>query len=133
MTDDSKFVLRKDYEKDQRQIKDEITSVDRKHEAQYNTLEKKLERQTWVLEGTYDSQKKSEGHLEKISDSIVDMGGRVKDLEYQTKNNTDQLSSLQGQIDQERKGNRDIVIAWIGIIAVALPPLINWASALFKV
>ena len=58
---------------------------------------------------------------------------RVVDLEYRTKDNEDSLASIKKTIDEEKKGNREVLITWIGVVGLGISPLMTFlGSWLFR-
>lgn len=128
---EDKYVLRHEWEKSRGKMHERINEVDTKHTELHNQLLQKVDRQTLLQEQTFETQKKSEQHLEKISSSLETVGTRVTDLEYETKTHDRDIKSLQGTLEAEAKGNRDVLIAWIGVAGVILVPLITVVANIF--
>lgn len=129
---EDKYVLRHEWESSRGKIHQRINDVDKKHTDSYNQLLNKVDQQTLLQQKSFESQEKSEKHLEKISESLTTVGTRVTDLEYKTQAHGEKITSLQGQLDAEMKGNRDVLIKIIGTAGVVIVPLIGLVAQLFK-
>ncbi|RIL22037.1 hypothetical protein [Staphylococcus gallinarum] len=129
---EDKYVLRHEWENSRGKIHQRINDVDKKHTDSYNQLLNKVDQQTLLQQKSFESQEKSEKHLEKISESLTTVGTRVTDLEYKTQAHGEKITSLQGQLDAEMKGNRDVLIKIIGTAGVVIVPLIGLVAQLFK-
>jgi hypothetical protein len=129
---EDKYVLRHEWENSRGKIHQRINDVDNKHTNNYNQLLNKVDQQTLLQQKSFESQEKSEKHLEKISDALTTVGTRVTDLEYKTQTQGEKITSIQGQLDEEVKGNRDVLIKIIGTAGVIIVPLIGLVAQLFK-
>ena len=128
---EDKYVLRHEWENSRGKIHQRINDIDSKHTNNYNQLLNKVDQQTLLQQKSFESQEKSEKHLEKISDSLTTVGTRVTDLEYNIKTHNKDIQSLQGTLETEAKGNRDVLIAWISVAGVVLVPLITIVANIF--
>lgn len=132
MTNDD-FVRRHEWEKSKGKFHERINEVDNKHTANHNELLRKVDVQTELQKNTFKSQEKSEKHLENISKSLTTVGTRVTELEYETRTHDKDIQGLQGTLAAETKGNRDVLVAWVGVAGVVLGPLVLWmANTFFK-
>ncbi|PNZ60953.1 hypothetical protein CD110_04065 [Staphylococcus casei] len=132
MTNDD-YVRRHEWEKSKGKFHERINEVDNKHVENYNHLLNTVDRQTLLQEKAFESQEKSEKHLENISESLTTVGTRVTELEYETRTHDKDIRGLQGTLAAETKGNRDVLLAWIGVAGVVLGPLVLWmANTFFK-
>lgn len=129
---EDKYVLRHEWENSRGKIHQRINDVDKKHTDSYNQLLNKVDQQTLLQQKSFESQEKSEKHLEKISDSLTTVGTRVTDLEYKTQAHGEKITNLQGQLDAEMKGNRDVLMKMIGTAGVILVPLIGLVAQFFR-
>ncbi|WP_039067642.1 hypothetical protein [Staphylococcus shinii] len=129
---EDKYVLRHEWENSRGKIHQRINDVDRKHTDSYNQLLNKVDQQTLLQQKSFESQEKSEKHLEKISDSLTTVGTRVTDLEYKTQAHGEKITNIQGQLDAEMKGNRDVLIKMIGTAGVIVVPLIGLVAQFFR-
>lgn len=128
---EDKYVLRHEWENSRGKIHQRINDVDSKHTNNYNQLLNKVDQQTLLQQKSFESQEKSEKHLEKISDSLTTVGTRVTDLEYNVKTHGKDIQSLQGTVEAEAKGNREVIGYWLGFAGVVLVPLISVVANIF--
>ena len=63
--DENKYVLRHEWERSRGKINERINEVDKKHTDNFNGLLNKVDRQTLLQEKAFESQSRSEKHLEK--------------------------------------------------------------------
>lgn len=129
--DESKYVLRHEWEKSKGKMHERINEVDKKHTENFNSLLNKVDRQTLLQEKAFESQARSEKHLEKMSKSLSVVGEKVTDLEYKTKNHEKEISSLRGTVEAEAKGNREVIGYWLGFAGAVLVPLITLVANIF--
>lgn len=129
---EDKYVLRHEWERGQGKLNQRINEVDSKHKDNYNQLLNKVDRQTLYQKQQFESQKRSEKHLESMSESMSNVGTRLTDLEYESKTHSKDIQGLMGTLDQKAKGNTQIIVAWIGVAAVVLPALITLVSQFFR-
>lgn len=129
--DEDKYVLKHEWEKAKGKLHERINEVDSKHTDNFNSLLNKVDRQTLLQEKAFESQARSEKHLEKMSDSLSTVGTRVTDLEYETKSHEKEIKSLQGTVEAEAKGNREVIGYWLGFAGVVLVPLISLVANIF--
>ncbi|MGS5040690.1 hypothetical protein ACVDHH_04730 [Staphylococcus saprophyticus] len=128
---EDKYVLRHEWENSRGKIHQRINDVDSKHTDNYNQLLNKVDQQTLLQQKSFESQEKSEKHLEKISDSLTTVGTRVTDLEYNIKTHDKDIRSLQGTLETEVKGNKEVIGYWLGFAGVVLVPLISLVANIF--
>ena len=129
--DEDRYVLRHEWERSRGKIHERINEVDNKHTDNFNSLLNKVDRQTLLQEKAFESQSRSEKHLEKMSESLSMVGTRVTDLEYETKSHEKEIKSLQGTVEAEAKGNREVIGYWLGFAGVVLVPLISLVANIF--
>ncbi|AVQ36571.1 hypothetical protein [Staphylococcus kloosii] len=129
---EDKYVLRHEWENSRGKIHQRINDVDSKHTDLHNQLLSKVDRQTLLQEKSFESQERSEKHLEKMSESLSTVGTRVTDLEYESKTNKKDIESLQGTLQEKTKGNTQVIVAWIGVAGVVLPAVITVVAQFFR-
>ena len=129
--DEDKYVLKHEWEKAKGKLHERINEVDSKHTDNFNSLLNKVDRQTLLQEKAFESQSRSEKHLEKMSESLSTVGTRVTDLEYETKSHEKEIKNLQGTVEAEAKGNREVIGYWLGFAGVVLVPLISVVANIF--
>lgn len=119
MPDENKFVLRHEWESARGKIYEKINENDRKHTEALNNLEKTVNRQTILQERSFESQARSEKHLEKLSGTMERIGDEVIDIKYKVKSHDDTLHNVQSVISEKQKSNTQIGVAIIsGVVAV---------------
>ena len=123
---DDKFVSKHEWEIGRGKLHERINEIDLKHTENYNKMLRAMDRQTLVQENALESQKKSESYLEAMSTNLKGMTDKVVDLEYRTKDNEESLESLRNTIDIEKKGNREVLITWIGVVGLGISPLMTF-------
>lgn len=129
---EDKYILRHEYERGQGKVHERINEVDNRHKDNYNQLLNKVDRQTIYQKQQFESQERSEKHLESMSHSMSKVGTRLTDLEYESKSHSKDIQGLMGTLDKKAKGNTQIIVAWIGVAAVVLPALITLVSQFFR-
>ena len=130
---EDKYVSKHEWEIGRGKIHERINEIDLKHTENYNKMLRAMDRQTLVQENALESQRKSESYLETMSTSLKGMTDKVIDLEYRTKDNEDSLESIKKTIDEEKKGNREVLITWIGVVGLGISPLMTFlGSWLFR-
>ena len=123
---DDRYVSKHEWEIGRGKIHERINEIDLKHTENYNKMLRAMDRQTLVQENALESQKKSESYLETMSTSLKGMTDKVIDLEYRTKDNEESLESIRNTIDAEKKGNREVLITWIGVVGLGISPLMTF-------
>ncbi|WNM55364.1 hypothetical protein CoNPh27_CDS0098 [Staphylococcus phage S-CoN_Ph27] len=93
-----------------REIQKQINEVDTKHTENYNNLINRIDVQTVVQRNTYESQKKSEKHLEKISENISSVGTRVTKLEFANETNEKEIKKMQTTLEEKAKATQILLL-----------------------
>ena len=112
---DEKYVLRHEWERNTGKIYERINENDRKQKEAINSLNNKVDKQTLIQEQTYESQKKQESHLEKISDKMTGFVSEVNDLRYEVKGHDEQLKSFSQILTKKQTFNVGIALSLIHI------------------
>ncbi|MCE5038387.1 hypothetical protein [Staphylococcus auricularis] len=128
---EDKYVLKHEWQESNGKINEKMNQIDNKHTKNYTDLLNRIDKQTILQEKFFESQSKSEQHLEKISTSLSDMGYRVRDLEHDSDTNKKSIQMIQNKIEDEAKGNRDVIVAWISVVGVVLVPIITLVANVF--
>lgn len=128
MSDENKYVLKHEFESARGKIHERINAVDNKHTDNFHDLMRQLDRQNSTQENMLKSQERSEGILSAIKTALESVGDRVLDLEYRTKDNEDKLTLVKERIEADKKGNRDVLIAWIGFLGLIVTPLMTFLA-----
>lgn len=119
MTNASEYLAKHEFEAAKNKIYERINNNDRKHTEAINTLEKTVNRQISLQERSFESQERSEKHLEKLSGTMERLGDEVIDIKYKVKSHDDTLHNVQSVISEKQKGNTQIGVAIIsGVVAV---------------
>ncbi len=129
---DDKYVLRHEWERSTGKIYERINENDKKQTEAINSLNNKVDKQTLIQEQTYESQKKQESHLEKISDKMTGFVSEVNDLKYKVKGLDDQLESFGQIISKKQSFNVGIATAIVGGVFSLLTAAVGLAPILFK-
>ena len=125
---EDRYLLKHEFESEKGKLHERINEVDQKHTDNFHDLMRRLDKQTSTQENMLKSQERSETILEKIRGSLEGLGGRVLDLEYRTKDNEEGLSSISQRVEAEKKGNREVLIAWIGFLGLIVTPLMTFLA-----
>ncbi|MEX5651214.1 hypothetical protein AB1J05_01715 [Staphylococcus cohnii species complex 1658] len=119
MTEENKYVLRHEWERSRGKLNERINEVDKKHTDAINTLNNKVDKQTLLQEKAFESQERSEKHLEKLSDTMTTFGEDFGEIKYKVRSHEEKLVNFQGIIDEKQKGNAQITgIIITGIFSV---------------
>ena len=129
---DEKYVLRHEWERNTGKIYERINENDRKRTEAINSLNNKVDKQTLIQQQTYESQKKQESHLEKISDTISTFGTEFNELKYKVKGHDDQLENFGQIISKKQTFNVGIATAIVGGVFSLLTAAVGLAPILFK-
>ncbi|WP_105980133.1 hypothetical protein [Staphylococcus simulans] len=131
MINENDFVAKHEFESAKNKIYERINDNDRKHTEAINTLEKTVNRQVALQERSFESQERSEKHLEKLSGTMERLGDEVIDIKYKVKSHDDTLTNVKTVISEKEKGNAQItgyIIAGVFSVIVAA---IGFAQAFF--
>ncbi|MHD0382801.1 hypothetical protein BU021_12935 [Staphylococcus simulans] len=119
MANANEYLAKHEFEAAKNKIYERINDNDRKHTEAINTLEKTVNRQISLQERSFESQERSEKHLEKLSGTMERLGDEVIDIKYKVKSHDDTLHNVQSVISEKQKGNTQIGVAIIsGVVAV---------------
>ena len=127
----SEFVPRHEWERSRGQINEKINEVDAKHTENYNILNNKIDRQTLLQEQSIQEQKDATSELKEINKSLTGFNTRVIDLEYKTKENSKEINSVKGSLDERQKSNTNIITATITVIGSIIVAIIGLAQYFF--
>src|SRR5699024_3796566 len=126
--EDDRYLLKHEFESEKGKLHERINEVDQKHTDNFHDLMRRLDKQTSTQENMLKSQGRSENILEAIKKGLENLGNRVLDLEYRTKDNEEGLTSVRAKIEAEKKGNREVLIAWIGFLGLIVTPLMTFLA-----
>ncbi|PTJ07536.1 hypothetical protein BU044_13040, partial [Staphylococcus simulans] len=79
MANANEYLAKHEFEAAKNKIYERINDNDRKHTEAINTLEKTVNRQISLQERSFESQERSEKHLEKLSGTMERLGDEVID------------------------------------------------------
>lgn len=131
MTDEHKFLQKHEFEIAKNKIYERINDNDRKHTDAINSLEKTFDRQISVQERYFESQERSEKHLEKLSGTMERLGDEVVDIKYKVKSHDDTLINVKGVISEKQKGNAQITVAIISGVFMVIAAAFGFAQVFF--
>lgn len=131
MSDENKYVLRHEWESARGKIYEKINENDRKHTEALNSLEKTVDRQTILQERSFESQERSEKHLEKLNTTMENFGRDFNDVRYKVQSHDEKLQSVQSIISDKQKGNVQITTAIISGVFMVIVAAIGLAQYIF--
>ncbi|NHM92489.1 MULTISPECIES: hypothetical protein [Staphylococcus] len=131
MPDENRYVLRHEWENARGKIYEKINENDRKHTEALNKLEKTVDRQTLLQERSFESQERSEKHLEKLNTTMENFGNDFTDVKYKVQSHDEKLKSVQGIMSEKQKGNVQITTAIISGVFMVIVAAIGLAQYLF--
>ncbi|WP_145232910.1 hypothetical protein [Staphylococcus arlettae] len=131
MTDENKYLAKHEFEAAKNKIYERINDNDRKHTEAINALEKTVSRQVLLQERSFESQERSEKHLEKLSGTMQSLGDQVIDIKYKVKTHDDMLHTVQSVISEKQKGNAQITVAIISGIFTVIAAAFGFAQIFF--
>lgn len=128
---DERFVLREEFLDSNGKIYNKINENDKKHTEELKDLNNKVDKQIIYQEKAFESQSRSEKHLEKLSETMSSFGKEFTDVKYQVKDHTKQLETFSEVIKEKQGYNVKIIVAIIGGIATVLTGALGFAAAFF--
>lgn len=131
MPDENKFVLRHEWESARGKIYEKINENDRKHTEALNKLEKTVDKQTMLQERSFESQERSEKHLEKLNTTMENFGRDFNDVKYKVQSHDEKLQSVQSIISDKQKVNAQITTAIISGVFMVIVAAIGLAQYIF--
>lgn len=109
--------------------------IDENHRIQsdkINALEVTINRQVTLQENTYESQKNTERHLEKLNETMSKVGDEVVHIKYKVKSHDDTLQSVSGALSEKQKDNTAIAVGLIAATGGVIGAAISVAPILFQ-
>ncbi|WP_353318786.1 hypothetical protein [Staphylococcus hominis] len=128
---DERFVLREEFLDSNGKIYNKINENDKKHTEELKDLNNKVDKQIIYQEKAFESQSRSEKHLEKLSETMSSFGKEFTDVKYQVKDHTKQLETFSEVIKEKQGYNVKIIVAIISGIASVLVGALGFAAAFF--
>lgn len=131
MTDEDKYVLRHEWERNNGKIHQRINEVDNKHVNLHNDLRLLVTRLDDSSKIFNDNQKETIRTLEKINTNVTGLNERIRDVEYSSRSVKERLDTMEATADERRKGNAQIWVAVIGSIATIVVGALTFAQVFF--
>lgn len=128
---DERFVSRKEWMDNTNEIHRKIDENDKRHTSELKDLNNKVDKQIIYQEKAFESQARSEKHLEKLSETMSSFGKEFTDVKYQVKDHTKQLETFSEVIKEKQGYNVKIIVAIISGIASVLVGALGFAAAFF--
>lgn len=128
---DERFVSRKEWMDNTSEIHRKIDENDKRHTSELKDLNNKVDKQIIYQEKAFESQARSEKHLEKLSDTMSNFGKEFTDMKYQVKDHSKQLETFSEVIKEKQGYNVKIIVAIISGIASVLVGALGFAAAFF--
>lgn len=128
---DERFVLREEFIDNNREIYHKIDENDKRHTSELKDLNNKVDKQIIYQKQAFESQERSEKHLEKLSDTMSNFGREFTDVKYQVKDHSKQLETFSEVIKGKQGYNVKIIVAIISGIASVLVGALGFAAAFF--
>ena len=128
---DERFVSRKEWMDNTSEIHRKIDENDKRHTSELKDLNNKVDKQIIYQEKAFESQSRSEKHLEKLSETMSSFGKEFTDVKYQVKDHTKQLETFSEVIKEKQGYNVKIIVAIISGIATVLTGALGFAAAFF--
>lgn len=131
LPEEDKYVLRHEWIDSNGRLREKINQNEIKHTKEISELNNKVDRQTTIQQQSYESQERSEKHLEKLNDTMTNVGSEMTEIKYTVKNHDEKINSIQGTIDTKQKGSVQIIVATIGAIGVVVAAAFGFAQVFF--
>ena len=85
---DERFVLREEWIDNTSQIYKKIDENDKRHTSELKDLNNKVDKQIIYQKQAFESQARSEKHLEKLNETMKKFGEDFTDVKYQVKDHS---------------------------------------------
>lgn len=131
LPEEDKYVLRHEWVDSNGKIYERINQNEIKHNKEMSELNNKVDRQTTIQQQSFESQERSEKHLEKLSDTMTNVGNEMTEIKYTVKSHDEKINTIQGTIDTKQKGSVQIVVATIGALGVVIAAAFGFAQVFF--
>ena len=131
MPEEDKYVLRHEWINGNSKLTEKINENEIKHNKEISELNNKVDRQTTIQQQSFESQERSEKHLEKLSDTMTNVGNEMTEIKYTVKGHDEKINAIQGTIDTKQKGSVQIIVATIGALGVVVAAAFGFAQAFF--
>ncbi|TJX83629.1 hypothetical protein FAF36_09930 [Staphylococcus haemolyticus] len=128
LSEENDYVKRHEFERSNRRIYDRINQTDK----QIIALNGKIDTQNAIQEKNYQSQERSEKHLEKISGEITSFKDGFNEVKNQVDKHSDELDKINATVSDKQKWNVGIATAIISGIFALLGTAMQLAPLIFK-
>ncbi|MBF8037117.1 hypothetical protein MXE62_09875 [Staphylococcus haemolyticus] len=128
MSEENDYVKRHEFERSNGKIYERINQTDK----QIIALNGKIDTQNAIQEKNYQSQERSEKHLEKISGEITSFKDGFNEVKNQVDKHSDELDKINATVSDKQKWNVGIATAIISGIFALLGTAMQLAPLIFK-
>lgn len=128
LSEENDYVKRHEFERSNGKIYERINQTDK----QIIALNGKIDTQNAIQEKNYQSQERSEKHLEKISGEITNFKDGFNEVKNQVDKHSDELDKINATVSDKQKWNVGIVTAIISGIFALLATAMQLAPLMFK-
>ncbi|MCI2898630.1 hypothetical protein FH128_01615 [Staphylococcus hominis] len=128
MSEENDYVKRHEFERSNGKIYERINQTDK----QIIALNGKIDTQNAIQEKNYQSQERSEKHLEKISGEITSFKDGFNEVKNQVDKHSDELNKINATVSDKQKWNVGIATAIISGIFALLGTAMQLAPLIFK-
>lgn len=128
MSEENDYVKRHEFERSNGKIYERINQTDK----QIIALNGKIDTQNAIQEKNYQSQERSEKHLEKISGEITSFKDGFNEVKKQVDKHSDELDKINATVSDKQKWNVGIATAIISGIFALLGTAMQLAPLIFK-
>lgn len=128
MSEENDYVKRHEFERSNGKIYERINQTDK----QIIALNGKIDTQNAIQEKNYQSQERSEKHLEKISGEITSFKDGFNEVKNQVDKHSDELEKINATVSDKQKWNVGIATAIISGIFALLGTAMQLAPLIFK-
>ncbi|MGJ8428346.1 hypothetical protein ACSGFT_03760 [Staphylococcus haemolyticus] len=128
LSEENDYVKRHEFERSNGKIYERINQTDK----QIIALNGKIDTQNAIQEKNYQSQERSEKHLEKISGEITSFKDGFNEVKNQVDKHSDELSKINATASDKQKWNVGIATAIISGIFALLATAMQLAPLIFK-
>lgn len=128
MSEENDYVKRHEFERSNGKIYERINQTDK----QIIALNGKIDTQNAIQEKNYQSQERSEKHLEKISGEVTSFKDGFNEVKNQVDKHSDELDKINATVSDKQKWNVGIATAIISGIFALLGTAMQLAPLIFK-
>ena len=128
LSEENDYVKRHEFERSNGKIYERINQTDK----QIIVLNGKIDTRNAIQEKNYQSQERSEKHLEKISGEITSLKDGFNEVKNQVDKHSDELDKINATVSDKQKWNVGIATAIISGIFALLGTAMQLAPLIFK-